>query len=176
MTAWRPVRQRVGGSPSFAARAVRAVGVIAGSFFLLAAGSAVSGCLPGPVGSEVAGAVRESEETLSSQDSTTEGALPVGLVDELFGVEGFEDVRVSEGGDVVGFLSHDAADETFAALKGRLEENGWTFVESGIENAASFAKPGGAYQACFLSCTEVAGMTAVVVQCPRVGADSGAAA
>ena len=174
MTARHSAWQRERGSPSRAIRAVRAVAAIAGSFLLLAAGSAASGCLPGPVAGEVAGAVRDDESEPASQTPAADATLPDGFVEELFGVEGLEGARVSDGGDVVGFLSHDGAEEAFAALKGRLEENGWTFVESGIANAASFAKPGGAYQACFLSCTEVAGATAVVVQCPRVDAGSDA--
>ncbi len=172
MTVRHPARRRERGSSSQAVRAVRAVVAVAGSFLLLAAGSAVSGCLPGPVASEVASAAQGAEGASSSQDSTAGGALPDGFVEELFDVEGFEDVRVSDGEDVVGFLSHDAAEKAFRDVRGRLEASGWTFVESGLANAASFAKSGGAYQACFLSCTEVAGMTAVVVQCPHVGAGS----
>lgn len=175
MTARHSTRQRERGSPSRAICAVRAMAAIAGSFLLLAAGGTASSCLPGPVAGEVVGAVRDGEPEPASQTPAADATLPDGFVEELFSVEGFEDVRVSEGGDVVGFLSHDAAGEAFDALKGRLEENGWTFVESGIANAASFAKPGGAYQACFLSCTEVAGTTAVVVQCPRADAGSDAA-
>lgn len=149
--------------------------VISGSFLLLAAGSAVSGCLPGPVAGEVADVMRDGEPEPASQTPAADATLPDSFAEELFGVEGLEDARVSDGGDVVAFLSRGSAEEAFAVLKRRLEENGWTFVESGITNAASFAKPGGAYQTCFLSCTEVAGITAVVVQCPRVDAGQGTA-
>lgn len=125
-------------------------------------------------GSPAEGALDAVRDVMTARDPAVDGVAPEGFAEELFSVEGFEEVRVSDGGDVVGFLLRDSAEEAFAALKGRLEANGWAFVESGIENAGSFAKSGGVYQSCFLSCTEVAGSTAVVVQCPHGDAGSDA--
>ena len=176
---WR-VRRRAYGELSCKARAVLASVVVAAPLLLLATGNVTSGFLPGLVACELAGAPSGSfaeglraESVLDalSGDMTGRDAanvvLPEGFAEELLDVSGLEGLRVSDGGDVVGFLSRDGADGSFAALKGELEARGWAFVESGIENAGSFAKPDGAYRACFLSCTEVAGMTAVVIQCPR---------
>lgn len=216
MTARHSASRQTGENLSHWARAARAAMTVAGVILLLAVGSALSRCAPGPVASEFANAVQGGErfgggqegasggvtespgdavggpsgssdggspaegaldavrDVMTARNPAVDGVAPEGFAEELFNVEGFEEIRVSDGGDVVGFLLRDSAEEAFAALKRRLEANGWAFVESGIENAGSFAKSGGVYQSCFLSCTEVAGMTAVVVQCPHDDAGSDA--
>ena len=105
---------------------------------------------------------------LSDVGMTQSGAPElVRFEDELFSLEGFEDVRAAEEGTLVGFVISRPGDRAFAMVRDLLEVEGWVCVESGSETSASFVKQKGVYRWAFVSCTEVAGSTSVVVQCAR---------
>ena len=97
-------------------------------------------------------------------DSDLQRALPDRFETELFSLVGGAEVRVSDAGDVVGFLSNQDVSPCFYAYANALRSKGWTQVESGQEYAASFVKGEGLYTTVFLSCARVENETAVVVQ------------
>ncbi|MEG2006779.1 MAG: hypothetical protein RR955_04370 [Raoultibacter sp.] len=100
-------------------------------------------------------------------DSTLQRALPDRFEAELFSLAGGVDVRVSDAGDVVGFLSGEDVSRCFSTYAHALRSKGWTQIESGQEYASSFVKREGLYTTAFLSCAKVENETAVVVQLAR---------
>ncbi|MEG0071292.1 MAG: hypothetical protein RR671_02800 [Raoultibacter sp.] len=100
-------------------------------------------------------------------DSSLGRMLPDHFEAELFYPAEGRELRVSDAGDVVGFLSHEPAELCFSSYADKLRSKGWIPVESGQKQAASFVKARGLYPEIFLSCTEVGDETAVVVQLVR---------
>ncbi len=99
-----------------------------------------------------------SEESLSRY----EVELPDGAQDEVpFPVDAL--CSASSGGVVVGFTFEGGASSAFDHLRAEMEGRGWTYVSSGSQSAASFVKDVGMYRWATMTCTEVGGGAAVVI-------------
>ena len=101
----------------------------------------------------------------SGDGGSSDGAAESTIARDLFSLEGKEDVRISEDGAVVGYLSDADAIAAYETAASELEGTGWTCVSEGSGTAGSFAKDEGAFSLCYVSCVDVAGRSAVVVQC-----------
>jgi len=101
---------------------------------------------------------------LSDQDLHNDSSsLPNDFGKELFALDAFFDVRVSEEGGVIGLLSHGSLEEVTTFCEAELIEHGWTKVESGYAACASFVKTQGSYTWLFMSCIEVCGDTSILI-------------
>lgn len=138
--------------------------------------------MPGPVAQETArelavgakGADDAGADVLSwlLGEAGLAGDVPETVVTELsrelFTLEEKESLRVSPDGTVVGYVTDKDVEHAYEEAAAALKRNGWTRVQDAGIGAGSFAKAGGACSMCFVSCTEAAGKTAVVVQCVRL--------
>lgn len=82
---------------------------------------------------------------------------------ELFSLEGLSELRTTEDCGVVGFVCEGSGADAFRRLSERLQERGWTAVESGSDVAGSFVKGDGALRWAFASCSGMGERTCVVV-------------
>lgn len=109
------------------------------------------------------GDVEGLAQTLSEESlSRYEVELPEGTQSEMPFPAGALCSANSEG-VVVGFTFKGGASSAFDRLRTDMEEKGWTYVSSGSQTAATFAKDVGAYRWATMTCTEVDGGTAVVI-------------
>lgn len=60
--------------------------------------------------------------------------------EECFDPSGYEDVYVHENESVISFFLKTTGDESYDVLRKELEEKGWSCVDSGVRNKASFVK------------------------------------
>lgn len=159
-------------------RAVRAVFILAAVLFCVVAVDGVLEAVPGSVARESAVALAQGPSESSNGEDTRElfdafgssvpdAASAETVERELFSLADKKDVRMTDEGDVVGFVVDDDADVAFERLSRELEEKGWSRIEGGHAGAAGFAKDGGECVLCTVSCLNVAGSTSVVVQCVR---------
>ena len=159
-------------------RAIRAVFALAAALFGIVAVDGSLEAIPGQVARESAVALAQGpSESSSGEDdrglfdafepSVPDVASAETIERELFSLADKMDVRMTDEGDVVGYVDDDDADVAFERLSRDLEEKGWSRIEGGHAGAAGFAKDGGECVLCTVSCLEVAGSTSVVVQCVR---------
>lgn len=87
--------------------------------------------------------------------------LPEGF-DEEIGLGGTS-MAVSNDGRTVGYSVEGSIDETMAEIKKHLEENGWSYVPSGQESVATFAKDTGTFCWLAVTCASVEAETSVVL-------------
>lgn len=109
------------------------------------------------------GDVEGLAQTLSEKPLSQYGTeLPEGAQSEVPFPAG---ALCSAGSDgvVVGFTSEGDVSSAFSQVKAEMEEKGWTYVSSGSQAAATFAKDDGTYRWATATCTEVSGGTAVVI-------------
>ncbi|MEC4176740.1 hypothetical protein VIN30_09810 [Adlercreutzia sp. R7] len=99
-------------------------------------------------------------------EGTVLAEAPPWFSDEVFSLEGFEDVRANENWTVMGFSFAGSVDEALAWGRCQLEAGGWTVVESGVAGAFTAVKEGGRLSWLLLSGTGVGERTCVVVQAP----------
>lgn len=99
-------------------------------------------------------------------EGTAPQEAPLWFSNEVFSLEGFEDVRANDSWTVVGFSFDGSVNEALTWGRCQLEENGWTVVESGVEGALTAAKEGGRVSWLLLSGTGAGDQTCVVVQVP----------
>ena len=83
---------------------------------------------------------------------------------EVMSLVDFKDVQVAGDGKIISFYSSRPCDAVLKMCCERLADNGWSWVESGEDRFVSFLKTDGLYTWLYLSCTEVAGETSVVMQ------------
>lgn len=153
--------------PTQGVRAVRAAIVIAAIVF---APVAVDRVLESPAAStaRAAAALVEAEELAdgTAADTALPGSDELSLFEsELFSLEGFADVRATEGAGVVGFSMAADAAQAYRSVADRIVAAGWTEVPSGAAAAGSFVKEGGRLRWAFVSCTAVGDAASVVVHC-----------
>jgi len=89
--------------------------------------------------------------------------LPQGFQAEVFPVEIFYGIRVSQEGGVIGLFSHQSKGELRDYCEKEILSHGWTKVESGYEGCISFVKERGSFTWLFLSFFEVKGEASVLV-------------
>lgn len=92
-----------------------------------------------------------------------EDGLPEGFESELFPAEGFTEMQHSTDGRVVGLTCSGSAKTAFQRCCEWLEIRGWTRIESGQAQRATFIKSDGTYTWCCVDCTAVGRSTSVVV-------------
>lgn len=93
--------------------------------------------------------------------------LPSNFNSEIFDVHGlnFSNLLTKDDEKVVGFSLRSKADESFALIKSKLEDNNWNFAESGSQTAGSFYKDEGEVTWLFLNCIDVGDGSSVVITC-----------
>ena len=94
---------------------------------------------------------------------SSRAGVPDRFEDEVLSVASFTEVRMAEGGSVVGMTSDAAALETYQGCESAMAAHGWQRVESGQPTRSTFVKATGQYRWAYLECTEAAGSTAVLV-------------
>lgn len=87
--------------------------------------------------------------------------LPEGF-DEEIGLGGTS-MAVSNDGRTVGYSVEGSIDEAMAEIKKHLEEKGWSYVPSGQEYVATFAKDTGTFCWLAVTCASVEAETSVVL-------------
>ena len=87
--------------------------------------------------------------------------LPEGF-DEEIGLGGTS-MAVSNDGRTVGYSVEGSIDETMAEIKKHLEDKGWSYVPSGQESVATFAKDTGTFCWLAVTCASVEAETSVVL-------------
>jgi len=138
--------------------------IVSGAVVLTLAGNIYEGArgLSGPSPTSVAQTSLESVlGGVGFRDDSDR--LPAGLREEIFPLDGFFDVRVSNGGGVIGLLTHEGAETVMARCCAGLSAKGWTQVASGQGTCASFVKAQGVFTWLLISCVEIDGDTSVLV-------------
>ena len=97
----------------------------------------------------------------------TNEEVPAWFCEELFSTKDYADVKVSNEGALVGFTMEESPHVAFALLSAKLEQAGWSLIESGISGSGSFSKNKGECRWAWVSCTNVANSSSVVVQVAR---------
>lgn len=92
------------------------------------------------------------------------GAVPEWFSDEVFDVAGKTDLMANGDWSVVSWTEREDAPAVLEEVAASLRARGWAVVESGMEQVVTCVKEEGRCQWLWLSCTEVAGETSVVVQ------------
>jgi len=90
--------------------------------------------------------------------------LPHDFIAEVSSLDGARDIRVSEDGLTIGCTFSRSSQEIQSFLRAELEENGWTYVESGSSFAVTYVKETGTYSWALVVVGEIAGKTSVVIQ------------
>lgn len=98
-------------------------------------------------------------------EETGPEAVPSWFAQELFPLDGAQDVRVSAEGDVVGFVVPSGEEASMARFREELQQVGWTESETGIEGCSVFMKGEGVCRWAMISCIPVGDATSVVARC-----------
>ena len=91
--------------------------------------------------------MEEYPEYLLSSFSTE---VPQVFKEECFDVSEFQDLYIDENGGVISFCLNKEQDEACSFIKRALEEKGWAYVESGVENKTTFMKTSGSIRWLFV--------------------------
>ena len=143
------------------ARRLRRAAVVLGVLLVVALALQVVGSLGAP------SVLAEAPHVITAEAGETAGlpALPAGFEDEVLCVAGFEDVRVSPEGSVVGFTARGTPSDVFKQVEALMRERGWAVVPAGDGVSGTFLKETGSYRWASVGCVRVADTTSVVVQC-----------
>lgn len=111
-----------------------------------------------------------SEESLQLEgvalgEAQGSDAVPVSFQQETFSFEALDCVRCSVNSGVTSFLMQGSSGDAFASVSEWLKASGWSCIESGQENMASFVKKDGRYRWLFVSCVATGSQVTVVLQC-----------
>ncbi len=109
--------------------------------------------------------VQASAHLAEALGGGSEADVPAWFSEELFGLQGYSDVRTVGEGAVVGFSAQGNAVDVFAQLAEAMVRKGWVLAESGISGSGAFVKSEGRCRWAWLSCADISGSTSVVVQC-----------
>ena len=90
--------------------------------------------------------------------------VPAAFASEIGFLDGARDVRVSDGGAVVGYVMEGDAREVLEQLNRHMEAAGWAGVALGDRWGATYVKNEGACTWALASCTQVGAATSVVVR------------
>lgn len=91
------------------------------------------------------------------------GTVPASFADEVFDPSWLGEARSASDGTVLGFVTTRSADEVSARCAGDMSAKGWTRVQSGRVDSASFVKETGRYRWAYLDCLTVDDATSVTV-------------
>ena len=91
--------------------------------------------------------------------------VPEAFADEVGFLPDARDMRVSGGGDVVGYVVPGDSGEVLAQISERMGAAGWTEVPLGEVEGATFVKSSGACTWALVTCTQVGNDTSVVARC-----------
>ena len=114
-------------------------------------------------GREVVRQIGEADDGLNGLVSAA-GEMPPWFSEEVCDVADKSDVRATEDWAVVSWTEPMDGVKTLEAMVAILGGHGWTVLDSGVDQVVTCVKEGGRCQWLWLSCTEVAGETSVVVQ------------
>lgn len=148
--------------------AVAIVAALAGSNGIA---DAVAGS-QGNAGSVTAAEMVQAASRGSGMLGSSEAGVPADFESSVFSTEGFGQLQHTPDGRIVGMVCSGAPDDAMELCKKRLQENGWTYIESGQGNRASFLKEEGAYTWAYVDCTAVGDDTSVVVVLDRGGGNA----
>ncbi len=145
----------------------RAVALVVVALALVAASGVVEHAMRPSMASEAASAFGASDASISEalDEGKEDGParLPASFHAEVgVGAEATS-VRVDDAAKIVSYVTGGFADQVFEGVRGRLEDNGWHAVESGLATCGSFVKEEGAYRWLFVACLDVADGTSVVL-------------
>ena len=108
--------------------------------------------------SAAAKALNVSQPTLSRQLMDLEKELGCVLFERSK-----QGIILTDDGRTVGYSVEGSIDETMAEIKKHLEEKGWSYVPSGQESVATFAKDTGTFCWLAVTCASVEAETSVVL-------------
>lgn len=112
----------------------------------------------------------EAVSRIGRSDDGVGGMLPVAgdappwFAEEVCDTAGKTDLLANEAWSVVSWTEREDAPAVLEEVAASLRARGWAVVESGMEQVVTCVKEEGRCQWLWLSCTEVAGETSVVVQ------------
>ncbi len=98
------------------------------------------------------------------QSAANTPEVPSAFISEIGFLDGARDVRVSDGGAVVGYVMEGDAQEVLEQLNRHMEAAGWAGVALGDRWGATYVKNEGACTWALASCTQVGAATSVVVR------------
>ena len=106
-------------------------------------------------------ALNEIESFLDGTAST----VPIQFEEEAGLPPGARDVRVSNGGKVIGFIVDGEPGEAVAAIDGLMETKGWTPVDLGGISGKTYVRNGGSFAQIVMTATQIGGSTSIVMRC-----------
>lgn len=121
----------------------------------------------GDTGTVTAAQMVQAASRGSGVFGSSEAGVPADFESSVFSTEGFGQLQHTPDGRIVGMVCSGAPEDTMELCKGRLQENGWTYIESGQGNRTSFLKQEGSYTWAYVDCTAVGDDTSVVVVLDR---------
>ncbi len=157
-------------APSMRVRALRSCAIVAVALLAVAlaggfGGASGTGVLREASDLSIRSVGEGSPSFMSSAGTPTcQSDAPVSFEEELFTLDGRDDLRVDARAGIVGFTVEDPIDRAFAQLSSELEAKGWSRVGSGSSAYGTFVKSGGAYRWALASCVRSGTATCVVVQ------------
>ena len=104
-------------------------------------------------------------ERLEEMDEATGVDLPASFDGEVGLVDGARDVRVGEGGCVVGCVLDCDAPQAFRRVDEHMRAKGWAQVSLGGVEGATYVKQGGDLRWTLVTCTQVGAATSMVFRC-----------
>ena len=111
------------------------------------------------------GDAQTSLERIEAVAAADDADVPEAFADEIGFLPDARDIRVSSGGEVVGYVVPGSAESVFAQIAERMKANGWTEVPLGEEvEGATFVKSSGACTWALITCTQVGEDTSVVAR------------
>ena len=100
---------------------------------------------------------------LGNEAVLTNDGVPEAFKEECFGPNEWGDVYCSQEERVIGIVSEDATSELFARCSERLVTRGWTRVNAGADNCASFLKEEGELRWLFMQTFDAGGSSLAVI-------------
>ncbi len=100
---------------------------------------------------------------LGNEAVLTNDGVPEAFKEECFGPNEWGDVYCSQEERVIGIVSEDATSELFDRCSERLVTRGWTRVNAGADNCASFLKEEGELRWLFMQTFDAGGSSLAVI-------------
>ena len=155
------------------ARLLRASIVVAALVAIAPASSLIAGVAESGTATNAANAIRASAlvgaadpftavERIRSASHADDARLPDYFQAEIGLVEGARDVRVGDGGTVVGFSIDEPADRALQLVSSHMGQVGWHGLQLGGGLGATFVKQEGECTWTLVTCTQTGSATSVV--------------
>lgn len=107
---------------------------------------------------------REAMLEASSLADAFEVECPLWFEDDFFDLADATRCYAGESEDVWGFVFAGSSSGRFAELRRQMEQRGWSCIDSGLSNCATFVRGEGDYRWALVSCSSVGEETTAVVQ------------